>query len=176
MKKLLSLIVAVLLLLCSVLPAFAEKSETDWETVEYVYSLLCEENREALEELFPRDGCYDDVISVGVYLYCYEELPENYMTKKEARRHGWFSGALSRVLPGYAIGGDWFGNYAGILPKKKGITYTECDLDTIGEKSRGSKRIVFDNKGRIYYTEDHYETFTLLYEPGMNEEVLKNAS
>ena len=36
-------------------------------------------------------------------------------------------------------------------------------IDTLGADSRGAKRIVFSNDGLIYYTEDHYETFELLY-------------
>ena len=42
-------------------------------------------------------------------------------------------------------------------------TYHECDIDTIGESSRGAKRLVYADDGRIYYTGDHYETFELLY-------------
>ena len=64
------------------------------------------------------------------------------------------------VAPGKSIGGDYFGNYEGVLPDGK---YHECDIDTKGKKSRGSKRIVFDDKGNIYYTSDHYQTFTQLY-------------
>ena len=56
-----------------------------------------------------------------------------------------------------------FGNYEGLLPEADGRTYTECDIDTLGADSRGAKRIVFSNDGLIYYTEDHYETFELLY-------------
>ena len=41
--------------------------------------------------------------------------------------------------------------------------YKECDIDTLGEKSRGAKRIVFSTDGDIYYTEDHYESFEVLY-------------
>ena len=63
--------------------------------------------------------------------------------------------------PGCSIGGDRFGNYEGILPEGK--KYTECDIDTLGRSSRGAKRIVFSNDGCIYYTDDHYETFELLY-------------
>ena len=33
-----------------------------------------------------------------------------------------------------------------------------------GADARGAKHIVFSNDGLIYYTEDHYETFELLYE------------
>ena len=44
-----------------------------------------------------------------------------------------------------------------------GRYYYECDIDTLGEDSRGSKRIVYSNDGLVFYTDDHYETFTLLY-------------
>ena len=64
-------------------------------------------------------------------------------------------------MKGMAIGGDRFGNMEGYLPDQ--YNYTECDIDTIGKKSRGAKRIVFSNDGLIYYTDDHYESFTLLY-------------
>ena len=62
-----------------------------------------------------------------------------------------------------AIGGDKFGNREGLLPKKNGRQYYECDIDTVGKSSRGAKRIVFSDDGLIYYTDDHYESFTLLY-------------
>ena len=76
---------------------------------------------------------------------------------------GWDSslGNLNKVAPGKSIGGDKFGNNEGKLPDGK--KYKECDIDTLGAKSRGAKRIVFSNDGLIYYTEDHYETFELLY-------------
>lgn len=41
--------------------------------------------------------------------------------------------------------------------------YHECDIDTLHAASRGAKRIVYSNDGLIYYTEDHYESFILLY-------------
>ena len=46
---------------------------------------------------------------------------------------------------------------------KKDILKVECDIDTLGKQKRGAKRIVFSNDGLIYYTEDHYESFELLY-------------
>ena len=46
--------------------------------------------------------------------------------------------------------GDHFGNYEGILPEKKGLKYTECDIDSDGGY-RGAKRIIFSNQGQIYY-------------------------
>ena len=93
----------------------------------------------------------------------YDHLPDNYITKSEARDLGWTGGSVERYAPGCAIGGDRFGNREGLLPSEDGRTYYECDIDTIGETSRGAKRIIFSNDGLIYYTEDHYESFTLLY-------------
>ncbi|MBQ2082909.1 MAG: ribonuclease, partial [Lachnospiraceae bacterium] len=54
------------------------------------------------------------------------------------------------------------GNNEKLLPEKKGRKYFECDIDYNGGK-RGEKRLVYSNDGLIYYTEDHYETFELLY-------------
>lgn len=48
-------------------------------------------------------------------------------------------------------------------PEADGPTLDECDINTLGAKSRGPERIVFSNDGLIYYTGDHYQTFELLY-------------
>lgn len=107
------------------------------------------------------DGFYDSVEDVSLYVHIYGELPANYITKKEAQELGWSGGSLEDYAPGKCIGGSYFGNYEGILPTED--IYTECDIDTMGAESRGAERIVFSNDGDIYYTEDHYETFILLY-------------
>ena len=107
-----------------------------------------------------RDGWYDTMEEVAVYLALYDELPENYLTKKEAQKLGWVSskGNLWDVAYGRSIGGDRFGNYEGALPDKKGRQWTECDIDFQGDY-RGAERIVFSNDDLIYYTDDHYNTF-----------------
>jgi len=109
------------------------------------------------------DGSYTTRDDVALYLHLYGHLPDNFITKREAEKLGWSGGSLEPYAPGCCIGGDRFGNYEGNLPKADGRTYKECDIDTLGAKSRGAKRIVFSNDGLIYYTEDHYNTFTLLY-------------
>jgi len=109
------------------------------------------------------DLVYTSAEDVAAYLHENGQLPDNFMTKDEARKLGWEVGSLEEYAPGMAIGGDKFGNYEGILPKAKGRQYYECDIDTIGRDSRGAKRLVYSNDGLIYYTEDHYETFELLY-------------
>lgn len=106
------------------------------------------------------DGTYNSAEDVSLYLYTYGHLPDNYITKNEARDLGWSGGSVEQVAPGCAIGGDRFGNREGILPEGN---YHECDIDTIGASSRGAKRLVYSDDGQIYYTEDHYESFTLLY-------------
>lgn len=115
------------------------------------------------EEALDENGIYDSREAVALYLYIYGRLPNNYITKSEARDLGWESGGLKAFAPDKCIGGDRFGNYEGLLPTAKGRTYTECDIDTLGKSSRGAKRIVFSNDGLIYYTQDHYESFELLY-------------
>lgn len=109
------------------------------------------------------DGCYTTKDDVALYIHTYGRLPDNFMTKNEARNLGWEGGGLDPYAKDMCIGGDRFGNYEGILPNADGRTWTECDIDTMNASSRGAKRIVFSNDGLIYYTEDHYETFILLY-------------
>ncbi|MFR0870189.1 MAG: ribonuclease domain-containing protein [Oscillospiraceae bacterium] len=98
---------------------------------------------------------------VALYIHTYGKLPQNFITKKQARELGWGGGSLEPYAPGMCIGGDRFGNYEGLLPE--GHSYTECDVNTLGASSRGAERIVFSSDGLIYYTGDHYASFTLLY-------------
>ena len=114
-------------------------------------------------ELIDENGSYTSAEDVALYIHTYGHLPSNFITKKEAREGGWNGGSLEPYFPGKCIGGDYFGNKEGLLPKADGRKWTECDIDTLGADSRGAKRIVFSNDGLIYYTEDHYESFTLLY-------------
>ena len=114
-------------------------------------------------EVLPEDGAYTSKDDVALYIHTYGHLPSNFITKSEARKLGWSGGSLESYARGCSIGGDTFGNREGLLPAKKGRVYTECDIDTAGKSSRGAKRIVFSNDGLIYYTDDHYESFALLY-------------
>ncbi|MCR4963942.1 MAG: ribonuclease [Firmicutes bacterium] len=109
------------------------------------------------------DGQYDSKEEVARYINAYGHLPSNYVTKKEARQEGWSGGSLEDCFPGCSIGGDVFQNREGLLPKASGRIYYECDVDAGGRDSRGAKRIVYSNDGLIYYSDDHYDSFTLLY-------------
>ena len=115
---------------------------------------------DAADYAVEEDGWYDSMEEVAIYLTFFEELPGNYLTKKEAQALGWESrkGNLWDVADGCSVGGDRFGNYEGLLPEAKGRKWTECDIDFDGSY-RGAERIVFSNDGLIYYTGDHYESF-----------------
>ncbi|MDO4816020.1 MAG: ribonuclease domain-containing protein [Bacillota bacterium] len=167
MKRLLSLLLALLALFslaaCSTASdtADADKSE-ETRAVETlpIVSAPVETEPVTLEE----HGSYTTKEDVALYIYTYGHLPDNFISKKQAQALGWPGGDLEPYAPGKCIGGSYFGNYEGILPDAPGRTYTECDIDTLGASNRGTKRIVFSNDGLIYYTEDHYKTFELLYE------------
>lgn len=126
-------------------------------------SLMDLEPEESTEDFLPEDGVYTSKEDVALYIHQYGHLPSNFITKKEAEKLGWEGGSLEPYAPGKCIGGSRFGNYEGLLPEAEGRSYTECDIDTLGAKKRGEKRIVFSNDGLIYYTGDHYESFELLY-------------
>ncbi|NCB41098.1 MAG: ribonuclease [Clostridia bacterium] len=111
------------------------------------------------------EGFYTSKEDVALYIHTYNRLPDNYVTKEMASASGWRGGGLEEYIPGASIGGNKFGNYEEILPASSTRVYRECDIDTLGMESRGSKRIVYSNDGLIYYTEDHYESFELLYGP-----------
>ena len=171
-KKLTSLLALVLAVLALVV--FFPNTETDGDayvpseellgSTELSSEDLTDASSDASEpELLDIDGTYTTKEDVAMYIYTYGCLPQNFITKDEARALGWEGGGLEDYAPGKCIGGDRFGNYEGVLPHAEGRTWTECDIDTLGASSRGAKRIVFSNDGLIYYTEDHYETFELLY-------------
>ena len=114
---------------------------------------------ESLQEI-DEDGSYTTKEDVALYIHIYGKLPSNFITKKQAEKLGWNGGSLEPYAPGKCIGGGYFGNYEGILPDGN---YKECDIDTLGKKKRGAKRLIYSDDGRIYYTDDHYESFTQLY-------------
>jgi hypothetical protein len=124
---------------------------------------IIDEDETSPTAIIDEDGTYTTKDDVALYIYTYGHLPSNFITKKDAEKLGWSGGSLEPYAEGKCIGGSRFGNFEGILPEKDGRTYTECDIDTLGADKRGAKRIVFSNDGIIYYTEDHYETFELLY-------------
>ena len=124
-----------------------------------------EESSEPEEPAVLEDDEYYTPEDVALYLHLYGHLPSNYITKEDAQDAGWVSskGNLWKVTDHKVIGGSRFGNYEGSLPTAKGRKYYECDVNYYGGY-RGEERLVYSNDGLIYYTDDHYNTFTLLYD------------
>ena len=113
---------------------------------------------------------YSSKEEVAEYLCRYDELPINFLTKKEAAELGWDNskGNLWDVTDEGSIGGDYFGNREGLLPTNKGRKYYEADINYQGGY-RNAERIIFSNDGLIFYTDDHYSTFEQLYVEGEEE-------
>ena len=121
------------------------------------------ESGSADEAELAEDGVYTSAEDVALYLHLYGRLPSNFITKSEAKKAGWPGGSLEPYFPGMCIGGDRFVNREGKLPTEKGRSWYECDVNTLGADERGAERLVYSSDGLIYYTPDHYETFTRLY-------------
>lgn len=156
-KRLLSLLVVLfgfVFAACGPLESMLEESVPTVETTETM------DTAEALDE----DGHYSSPQEVALYLHTYGKLPDNYITKSEAREMGWEAseGNLWEVTDQLIIGGDRFGNREGLLPEAEGRVYYEADVNYNGGY-RGEERLVYSNDGLIYYTDDHYDSFTLLY-------------
>lgn len=110
------------------------------------------------------DGSYTSRDEVALYLHTYGKLPKNFISKKDAEEQGFRfgEGDFGEAFPGMSVGGSRFGNYEGQLPEKAGRRYYECDIDYQGGR-RNAKRLVYSNDGLIFYTDDHYKSFTQLY-------------
>ena len=163
-KKCIALVLASIMLILQTACSIVVLEEPIYQDVEPTPSVDSSTEEKGTDKTevsdLPIEGnYYYDLENVVLYLYLYEELPDNYITKDQARKLGWEGGSVETYKEGAAIGGDVFGNREGLLPKEKGRTYMECDLDTEGEKTRGAKRLVFSSDGLYFYTEDHYESF-----------------
>lgn len=165
MKRLLSLLLVFLMLFS--LSACDEAAELLQDVADAASEYEFTDDEETIADesevaqAINEDGSYTTKEEVALYLHVYGRLPNNFMTKSEARELGWEGGSLEPYAPGMCIGGDRFGNYEELLPTDR--NYYECDIDTLGASSRGAKRIVYSDDGLIYYTGDHYESFELLY-------------
>lgn len=97
---------------------------------------------------------------IDVLLFNGKSLPNNYFTKKEAKKFGWKPALfnLRQVIDGGTIGGDIYRNKDGKLPTADGRIWYEADINYTGGM-RNSSRIVYSNDGLIFVTYDHYFTF-----------------
>ncbi len=123
-------------------------------------------NAKSIYEAVEESGLYTTKDSVAAYLCKFDKLPANYVGKDEGIAlyesetgktfDGWSFNPWKII--GVMIGGDKFGNNEGLLPKG---TYHEADVDYFND-SRGNKRLVYASDCVIYYTSNHYKSFTQL--------------
>jgi len=120
----------------------------------------------SIYEVVEESGVYTTRDSVAAYLCKFDKLPENYVNKNEGKKlyesetgnsfSNWNFNPWTTL--GVMIGGDNYDNNAGLLPEG---SYHEADVE-YSAKNRGTKRLVYQSNCVIYYTADHYETFTPL--------------
>ncbi|MBQ6930084.1 MAG: ribonuclease [Oscillospiraceae bacterium] len=148
---------------CTAKPASpAENTQTVTENSKTDAAQTTDENSDEYEITYGES--YTAPEAVAAYIYEWEELPPNYITKNEAEKLGWQSnkGNLWQVADGKSIGGDKFGNREGLLPE--GENYRECDVNYAGGY-RDAERLVYSTDDfDIYYTADHYESFEQVYD------------
>ncbi len=107
---------------------------------------------------------YTDRDDIAIYIYKYNELPKNYVMNVPGASHEEVSRTLSE---GKSYGGAIFRYENAIMNYTNNHDLKEADYypnlaERIEEGNRGTYRFVFTYKGEkeIFYTEDHYDTFT----------------
>ena len=121
-------------------------------------------------------GQYTTKDSVAAYLCEFDSLPSNYVGKDVGKIL--YQNATGNTFDkwnfnpwltiGFMIGGDDFDNFStdtadfhSTLPEGH---YREADVDYSGA-NRGTNRLVYQSGCTIYYTADHYNSFTILEFP-----------
>jgi len=64
----------------------------------------------------------------------------------------------------YARDGSVFHNREALLPVRPRDYYREYTVRTPGAHDRGARRIVRGQEGELYYTDDHYRSFSRIRE------------
>ena len=108
---------------------------------------------------------YTDKSMVALYIYKYNDLPKNYITKFEAFKK--YESAANILNNGYSVGGDTFWYKDEITKYTKNTNLKEADIyinidNLISENRRGEARLVYTRNSKktdVFYTEDHYDSF-----------------
>ena len=123
-------------------------------------------SRLSIYDAVEESGLYTTKDSVAAYLCKFDKLPANYVGKDKgiALYESKTGNAFSKwnfnpwTTINVMIGGDKFSNNEGLLPEG---SYHEADVD-YSAKNRGTKRLIYQSDCVIYYTSDHYESFSKL--------------
>lgn len=118
----------------------------------------------SIYEAIQESGKYTTKDSVAAYLCKFDKLPSNYVSKNEGQQlyesktgktfEKWNFNPWTTI--GVMIGGDTYSNSEGLLPKG---SYHEADVD-YSANNRGTKRLMYQGGCTIYYTANHYESYS----------------
>lgn len=96
-----------------------------------------------------------------------QAAPEGESPIAQMDSDGRIRAALQRIASGeklYRQDGTIFQNREGRLPPEPQDYYREYTVETPGASDRGARRIIRGRNGELYYTADHYRTFTRIDE------------
>ena len=142
------------------------KKNKNYITLAYILVLItllilpiCTKNRVKIED------AYYTKEKVALYIYKFNDLPRNFITKSGAQYMGW--GNAETISQGYNYGGDTFFYENSIINYTKQSNLKEADIyfdraERISKNNRGVLRLVFTRNTKhieVFYTFDHYITF-----------------
>ena len=162
--RLFVILLAAILLLSSCTASALETAKKNRNKNKTTATPVVTETPTAVPEVTATPGPMDEAQKLADFIFEHGELPENFITKKEAQARGWQDQYryVGDIEPGLCIGGDYFGNYERKLPVVKGRKYYEADCFYQGGP-RNEYRIIYSTDGHVWFTGDHYETFIELF-------------
>ena len=112
--------------------------------------------RAQCQERFAQRPAFAESARSSIKAIALSELPsEARLTVRLIRQGGPFR---------YDRDGVVFHNRERLLPIRKAGYYREYTVPTPGGKDRGARRIISGREGELYYTADHYSSFTRVRE------------
>ena len=158
--------ISLAFLFAAFLVACSTPTVSDDESEEIEQTSSSDISKKSIYEAVEESGLYTTKDSVAAYLCKFDKLPSNYVGKNEGKSlyesktgnsfSKWNFNPWTTI--GVMIGGDVFENREGLLPNG---SYREADVN-YSAKNRGTKRLIYQSDCIIYYTADHYETFSKL--------------
>lgn len=172
MRRFLMGILALLVLIA--ICVSLERSISPDGTATQTESILTEAGNEFMDVLqgiadgfksifFASDGDVTSQKNTEIGEVSLDELPDDVQNQYDVYEHdNWET--KTEDLSGRTKAGDEYKNRSKTLPETTAdgdaITYKEYDAEeTPDGQIRGTKRFVRGNDGKVYYTDDHYNTF-----------------